>query len=488
MLHFLLALAFFVGQARDLLLEHPGLELDLSAERLALSVASQPPGENAWPHLEQALTAFATISREVHARLESEPDLYLEFNVLFEDLDEWIRPEQLPRFREVATETMASLEAAGIFEALARAAEAPRCIHDEALLSSGRGGHMRGTARMAAARMQRAADQGDWDTCVESARAMFVTARAAAQEGNIIGRLIGNAIMALAVGHITDILVVHEPPGEVLFALQEELERQYALFPPVPTTLAIDRLMTLEHLSTMYTDAGDDGLLILRPARDLVSMIVAMRQFLPHSAQDLQLIIGAEHDWFDRTPLVNLLGFGLASRNETFDALDPYFEGIEGLAGLARPLRTPEVFDPHQIVESLSWRHSMTRAQILMHWASHQMIFNTEDQVSLDVNGLRTVLALERYERRKGEYPDHLEQLVPAFLQEVPSDSVSGMPLVYRRIDRAADPHGRGYLLYSVGDDRRDDGGVEHPENRHRALIPGKGEGLDYVLNRRRSD
>ncbi len=66
---------------------------------------------------------------------------------------------------------------------------------------------------------------------------------------------------------------------------------------------------------------------------------------------------------------------------------------------------------------------------------------------------LITDLAIRCYEADHGELPSELADLVPEFLAEVPEDPFSGKPLVYR-------PDPTGYLLYSVGHDETDDGGV----------------------------
>jgi hypothetical protein len=66
----------------------------------------------------------------------------------------------------------------------------------------------------------------------------------------------------------------------------------------------------------------------------------------------------------------------------------------------------------------------------------------------------KTALALERYRLARGKVPERLEELVPQYLKEVPSDPFDGNPIRYRR----ADP---GYCLYSIFEDGQDNGGKE---------------------------
>lgn len=70
-----------------------------------------------------------------------------------------------------------------------------------------------------------------------------------------------------------------------------------------------------------------------------------------------------------------------------------------------------------------------------------------------------TAIALKRYQLRHGSLPTDLNTLVPGFLHEVPRDPVDGKPLRYK-----PGPDG-SYLLYSVGNDGKDDGGAVSPNS-----------------------
>jgi hypothetical protein len=65
---------------------------------------------------------------------------------------------------------------------------------------------------------------------------------------------------------------------------------------------------------------------------------------------------------------------------------------------------------------------------------------------------LAVLLAAHRAEH--DAYPEELADLVPGYLKEVPPDRFRDGPPVYKR-------KGDGYLLYSVGPNREDDGGSE---------------------------
>lgn len=71
----------------------------------------------------------------------------------------------------------------------------------------------------------------------------------------------------------------------------------------------------------------------------------------------------------------------------------------------------------------------------------------------------RAACALERWRLvHPGRLPDAaFDELVPAFLAEVPKDPIDGRPLRYRQ-------WGTGYVFYSVGADGQDNAGKEHLE------------------------
>ena len=80
------------------------------------------------------------------------------------------------------------------------------------------------------------------------------------------------------------------------------------------------------------------------------------------------------------------------------------------------------------------------------------------------------LLAVERYRLAHGRWPDALAELTPAYLEEPLLDPYTGKPISYKRLDD-------GVLVYSVGPDETDDGGLLDRQNRIRV-----GTDLGYRL------
>lgn len=74
------------------------------------------------------------------------------------------------------------------------------------------------------------------------------------------------------------------------------------------------------------------------------------------------------------------------------------------------------------------------------------------DRCLVAVGQSRVACALEAYWDRFGSYPETLSELRSKLGWKIEEDPFSGRDFIYKRLPR-------GYLLYSIGDDLRDDGG-----------------------------
>jgi hypothetical protein len=85
-------------------------------------------------------------------------------------------------------------------------------------------------------------------------------------------------------------------------------------------------------------------------------------------------------------------------------------------------------------------------------WRSIERAKMKHNRVIAHERLLAVELALRCYQSEQGRAPNGLEQLVPNYMKQVPSDPFSDRPVVYR-------PQGTNALVYSVGEDGVDDGG-----------------------------
>jgi hypothetical protein len=81
-----------------------------------------------------------------------------------------------------------------------------------------------------------------------------------------------------------------------------------------------------------------------------------------------------------------------------------------------------------------------------------EKVQQAEDRARQIQDNLIVAFALAWYQRDHGRYPKKLAALAPKYLKQVPQDRFSGEPLIYRPTDK-------GYLLYSVEVNGKDEGG-----------------------------
>jgi hypothetical protein len=86
-----------------------------------------------------------------------------------------------------------------------------------------------------------------------------------------------------------------------------------------------------------------------------------------------------------------------------------------------------------------------------------------------------TAIALKRYQLKHGNYPADLNLLVPELISAIPHDPVDGRPLRYR-----LNPDGT-FLLYSIGENGKDDGGNPSLEKGFESSYPSWRFGRDWV-------
>jgi hypothetical protein len=70
-----------------------------------------------------------------------------------------------------------------------------------------------------------------------------------------------------------------------------------------------------------------------------------------------------------------------------------------------------------------------------------------------------TAIAIEQFRSANKKLPASLEDLAPKYLGAIPLDPFTGQPLRFKQLPR-------GYVVYSLDKDGRDDGGKEKPANR----------------------
>ncbi|MCI0745803.1 MAG: hypothetical protein L0Y58_10400 [Verrucomicrobia subdivision 3 bacterium] len=133
--------------------------------------------------------------------------------------------------------------------------------------------------------------------------------------------------------------------------------------------------------------------------------------------------------------------------------------GVDALSTNILLARLP---DPHRFASHTNWDALLIRARKGRYLLSGVFLSALDNTFVGDVTHraqhrvAHLALAVERYQRTRGEIPDQHTDLVPEFMASVLIDPFDGQPLRFKPLDS-------GYVVYSVGPDLRDDGGLEKP-------------------------
>jgi len=119
-----------------------------------------------------------------------------------------------------------------------------------------------------------------------------------------------------------------------------------------------------------------------------------------------------------------------------------------------------------------------SKTHILLHMFRPDYFWVTRSYLR-NIAQLRTArvgLAVQRYRLATGNLPDTLADLVPTYLDAVPEDPFDGRSLRYEELET-------GFVVYSVGEDRRDDGGKERLPTGKRKKTPSSWD-ITFIVER----
>jgi len=120
-----------------------------------------------------------------------------------------------------------------------------------------------------------------------------------------------------------------------------------------------------------------------------------------------------------------------------------------------RHVLSPEITKRSALAESWERRPSLIPGNVaLAYVAPRDRFAAAAAHAQGDLDLARVAISLERHRLATGAYPESLDALAPRFLEKVPHDVINGQPLHYRPTTDGK------FLLYSIGWDGVDDGGV----------------------------
>ena len=126
---------------------------------------------------------------------------------------------------------------------------------------------------------------------------------------------------------------------------------------------------------------------------------------------------------------------------------EPYWEVREELKG----------FDKG-IIEKLPQEKAILTQMLL---PALSRAYNKEARIDAQLGNAEIALACRIYKARCGKYPESLNELTPGILPSLPLDPFTGKNYIYKR-------KLKGFIVYSLGDNLKDDGGKSQRKMRWR--------------------
>ena len=251
------------------------------------------------------------------------------------------------------------------------------------------------------------AENGDGKLAVRSAISIFGIARSRAKEPMMISQMIHASCQTVAISTIEQVINRTVLTGEQLIELIECVHNTERIF-DLSCVFVGERCMVRSFFKA--PESVNPDLIIGIPVRSILELYKAV---------------------------------GLADADAIIylDLMDGYIKSTQ------LPLHKR-----HDAVNAIDARlRSTSKIHILLHTFMPALLRITTIELG-NIAHLRTArvaLAIERYRLVAGKLPDGLTNLVPAYLDSVPTDPFDGNELRYKKLET-------GFVVYSIGEDLSD--------------------------------
>jgi len=245
-------------------------------------------------------------------------------------------------------------------------------------------------------------------------------------------QLVGNAVSQLAIKSVFQILDETTPDPNLLKYYQQEFAELFNKQSFVIDFTA-EKLVVYDGIQRTFTDDGKgDGYIPKASVEQMINPPDALK-FLFSDYKE-----GEKSDWEK------------LRRKETTELVDKIFEYFDDIKDKPPSSLREEGKIPEEVIKEMTKDNPFV--DFLTGTELRTIEISFRRRVSADA--LETTFALLRHEAERNQFPGSLDQLVSAgYLKQLPMDQYSEGPLVYRR-------QGDDFILYSLGEDFDDDGGV----------------------------
>jgi hypothetical protein len=284
--------------------------------------------------------------------------------------------------------------------------------------------------------------------------------RLVAHGQTLVEQLVGVAIEGIALD-LTQTLL---DDGGLAVEQIQTIRRDLAALPPFANMATVidksERVMTVESLIRLSAAKDTNwGEILGRNGMDSIEL-----QVLQIVSVDWNLVLRDMNRWYDRLAAAARL----PTRAQRVAAIDKVQSDIQTTYSEAQ--------SPARIVLSAvsrQQRSELVSSTMIGIFLPHiEAATTVEDRANAELQLTQLAAALAEHRAVHGAYPEKLGELVPAIVDKLPVDVHTASPFIYKRDDA-------GYLLYSAGDNGKDDGG----SNEMQSVLAGRSvydDGANY--------
>ncbi len=317
-------------------------------------------------------------------------------------------------------------------------------------------GPMRKMARIVAADLDHAAEAGEAERVLADLAALRGFAWQAAEAPLLINGLVGISIVSMHHERV-DSLLTDYPDLLSDGQLRTLAHGIAALSPRDLLHFDGERAFMYDTIQRIYTDDGDgDGRMTDEGLR-VMQMLGGPDVKFAYEATERPLALRAVESAAMPASLAVV-----ASRREMRERYDAMMDEME--AEFAQPMRESDYLAAEGDIESWSLRERARFPLLATLVPAMGAVGRTAEKIEGKQDGVLLGIALELYRREHGNWPASLDALTPRFIPALPVDRITGGPLHYRvraaGADEASGGGAGGPVVYSLGGDRDDDGGV----------------------------
>jgi hypothetical protein len=263
-------------------------------------------------------------------------------------------------------------------------------------------------------------------------------------EKMLIEQLVGIAIDTLAISNTRTILAEHELNSRQLAALQDAFSKAQA-GQEFRMRLLFEKFCIYDEIQRCFTDGFGGG--HLYPKR-----MLSLSEVNGENIGITEIVLGT---------LITPKNWGYAARfmftnpnkAETKQQAGAFYDFIEQTSKMTPAELREKKIDLDKQAESITQGNIFLR-MLIPELTALSKVHQISYRLKADAESLPVIIAALRFKADKARYPNDLTELQQAgYIKEIPIDPFSNKPLVYRQTEN-------GFILYSVGYNFKDDGGV----------------------------